>query len=333
MVDGKAAVTGDESLGCGHCAAICPTEAVTVGYINPHCAYIAPAELFEKYLDRVTVNTLTPDEHARLHPSHKAYIERTTEGIPDENYRKATAAYYGLVEFIDQQVGRLLGTLEQAGQLEETIIVYFSDHGEMLGEHGRWHKGCYYEGSAGIPLLARLPGASPALQGQTITSVVSLIDLLPTLGDWAGTDIPFEIDGHSLAPLIDGNCDGWKDEARSEYYSSGVMTRMIRQGDWKYCYHDQYDEAELYNLHDDPLEQHNLAGAPECQDLVSEFRKRVFDDGWGPEARARIADKLRKLAYYDMLGRCRKGLEGDPLINAVPDDWRPPPGLRNYLCE
>lgn len=306
---------------------------MTVGYINPHCAYIAPPELYEKYIDRVTVNDPALDERARLHPYHQAYIERTTAGVPAENFRKTTAAYYGLVDFIDQEIGRLLETLERTSQLENTIIVYFSDHGEMLGEHGRWHKGCYFEGSAGIPLIIRVPGRPAGRQGQTISSVVSLIDLLPTLADWAGTDVPFEIDGHSLAPLIAGESATWKDEARSEYYSSGEMTRMIRRGDWKYCYYDQHDEAELYNLREDPLEQLNRADDPECRDLVSEFKKCVFDDGWGAEARAQIAEKLRKWAYYEMLGRCRKKLEGNPLLDNIPDDWRPPAGLRNYLCE
>ncbi|MBT3376584.1 MAG: sulfatase-like hydrolase/transferase [Lentisphaerae bacterium] len=306
---------------------------MTVGYINPHCAYIAPPELYEKYTGRVNVNRSLAEKRLRLHPSHQAHIERTTAGVPRDNLTKATTAYYGLVDFIDQQVGKLLKTIEERELLDNTIIVYFSDHGEMLGEHGRWHKGCFFEGSAGVPLIVRVPGQPHERQGQTIPAVVSLIDLLPTLADWAGTDVPFETDGHSLVPLITGNAPEWKDEARSEYYSAGELNRMIRQGDWKYCYYAQDGEAELYNLREDPQEQHNRAGDPECQDVVAELRERVIDDGWGAEARAQIAEKLRGLAYYEMLGRCRRNLEDDPLVGSVPDDWRPPSGLRNYLCE
>jgi len=117
---------------------------MTVGFFNPHCPYIAPRKLLDKYYDRIPFSLPSREEINALHPFHKAYRELIEiESVPEENLRKAKAAYYGLVELVDSWIGRILSTLDETGLARDTIVIYFSDHGEMLGEHGRWHKGCF----------------------------------------------------------------------------------------------------------------------------------------------------------------------------------------------
>lgn len=118
--------------------------------------------------------------------------------------RRARAGYYGLITYLDEKIGRLLAVLEETGQRDNTLIVHFSDHGEMNGEHGMWRKSSFYEASARVPLQMVWPGRiAPA---RRVAQVVSIVDLVATLVDVAGD---------SLMELIGGRGQDWKDEAFS----------------------------------------------------------------------------------------------------------------------
>jgi choline-sulfatase len=192
-------------------------------------------------------------------------------------------AYYGLVSYIDRKVGELLAALEQTGQRDTTMVIFTSDHGDMLAEKRMVQKRCFYEWSARIPLIMCFPDGRYA--GQTVTQPVSLLDLLPTLLDLA--DVPPEVrlpmDGRSLIGLLDGT---ERDERPifAEYHVEKVRAPcfMVRQGPYKYIYIHGYDR-QLFDLTADPDEWHNVAGQPALRAVEDTLHRRIlaqFDPDW-----------------------------------------------------
>lgn len=179
--------------------------------------------------------------------------------IPEDRVRRARAAYFGMVTEMDEYVGWILDELEKTGQLENTLFVYTSDHGEMGGEHGLWLKNVLLEPAARVPLI--LAGAGLP-RGKTVDTPVSHVDMVATLLDAAGVARPPELRGQSLLPLARGAAGAHPGFAFSESHSEGNCTGsfMIRKGDWKYIYFSG-DVPLLFNLKDDPGEFRNLAGS------------------------------------------------------------------------
>jgi choline-sulfatase len=206
----------------------------------------------------------------------------------ERDVRRATAAYYGMVETIDSHFGRLLETLRHLGQdLDDWIIVYCSDHGEMLGEHGLWEKFRFYEGSARVPLLLRWPKGFPG--GRVITQNVNLCDLYATLCDLAGLPIPPGLDSRSLRPLLEGRTAGWSGESLSQFTDHV----MIKQGPLKYQYYGAEGPEVLFDLAADPGETTNRMGDAEYQEAARGFRHRLAELGLGvaPASLSRQATK------------------------------------------
>lgn len=195
------------------------------------------------------------------------------ENDPSEA-RKRMASYYGNLAQTDDCVGQVLGALTRLGLDHNTIVIYTSDHGEMLGDLGLWDKFQFYEGSCGVPLMVRVPGGAPAV----CDTPVSLISLSATLTDLCDVPSPGPSDGKSFAPLVR------QPQSRADHgpvfaeYSLGNKGAkyMIRDGDYKYTYWT-HDTPELYNLHSDPQEMHNLAARPEHQATVERLKKRLFE--------------------------------------------------------
>ncbi|NOY75352.1 MAG: sulfatase-like hydrolase/transferase [Kiritimatiellaeota bacterium] len=290
---------------------------MTAGFFNPHCPYIAPRELFDKYYEKVPFSTPPKEEIDALHPFHKAYRRVIgVDDVPDENMRKAKVAYYGLVELLDGWIGMILNTLEETGLGGDTIVVYFSDHGEMLGEHGRWHKGCFFEESVRVPLIIRMPGQENT--GGRISEVVSLLDLLPTVCEWGDADMFSQVSGKSLIPLMNGITDSRENIVKAEYYDRGC-NRMARKGKWKLCFYGNYEDCELYDLESDPYEKHNRADDPICRQVVEELKELVFSDGWNTDVLEKSDDKLNKHRYYEMISNFGNTANNSPLLTKLPD--------------
>jgi choline-sulfatase len=291
------------------------------GFLLPHCPFIAPPEVFDFYRDRVRAPGLTADDIAALHPFHHAYRRVIDiDGVPEANLDRAAAAYYGLVDVLDQNVGRLMSTLQNNGFAENTIVVYFSDHGEMLGQHGRWHKESFFEDAARVPLMIRYPDRpSPAV----VAEPCSLVDLMPTLCDWIGADPPPGIDGQSLAgesapsgdrpvkvevyPLWPGN------------YEEIKSNRMVRRGPWKLSYYSAFDSFELFNLADDPGETRNLAGDPACAAIRKQLTDALFQDGWTAHTGRDHVRRLNANGFLDVIRSFRAACRNDPLPKNCPD--------------
>jgi choline-sulfatase len=282
--------------------------AAAVGFVLPHCPFIAPRDLYEKYYDKVDI----PEVEEAHPPTMSRYrsIRRLSNPHPEltaEQVRRARAAYFALVELFDGHIGRILSALDDTGLAENTLVVYTSDHGELAGEHGCWTKSCYYEGSVGVPLIARLPGA--IAPGSVSGAVCNLMDIGPTLADAAGAPFEHDTDGRSLWPTMTGHHQAdWADETTSEFVDirhRRLPSRMIRSGPWKLWAFGDEDNLPraLYNLEEDPGEMHDRIDDPSYTEIKEELLRKVHE-GWDParaarESEAQEADR----AVIDAWGR------------------------------
>jgi choline-sulfatase len=195
--------------------------------------------------------------------------------ITEDDVRRARRAYYGNCTYVDEWTGKILDTVQALGLADDTVTLVTADHGDMIGEHGLWYKMNFFEGSARIPLMIHAPRRYAA---KRVSSPVSLVDVLPTLTDLAGTsDSVRRRDGTSLV----GHCEGSSNDETTvfgEYLAEGAIAPivMIRRGRWKFI-HSPADPDQLFDLTNDPREVHNLAGDPEAGDLVQELRAEVAE--------------------------------------------------------
>jgi choline-sulfatase len=252
---------------------------VYLGLHDPHYPYHCEEELFRYYLPRVgEPSPEAPMEHPFLGLS--PWPPRRTQvgtDIPRREARRARAAYFGKVETMDARYGEALEELRQAGEdLDEWIIVYCSDHGEMLGDHGVWEKQKFYEASARTPLIIRAPRYLP--QGTVVDANVSLCDLFPTLCELAGLDVPDGLDGRSLVALAKGQDPDWRDEACSFFLQQGFCNGMVKQGSLKYQWYGHADRGPmpevLFDLATDPEEMENRIDDPAYADAIQRLRQR-----------------------------------------------------------
>lgn len=203
--------------------------------------------------------------------------------MSDEQKQQATADYYAMVELIDEQVGRMMETLKATNQLDNTVVIFHSDHGEMLGDHGLYWKGAYfYEELVHVPLIISYP--KKLQQNIQSNALVELVDLAPTILDLAGLDIPYYMQGRSLVSLMKGEVDPdyHKDYVYCEYYYAlkeihDVYATMYFDGTHKIIVHHEDTLGELYNLEQDPDEFDNLWSDPDYQTEKFELVKKCFD--------------------------------------------------------
>lgn len=264
--------------------------ALNVGFVLPHPPFKAPQKYYDQYpLDQIDLPNLPEGHLSELHPFHQRYFARVgvQPGYPPEQViRETRATYYGMVTYMDMLIGKLIQVLETTGQSENTAIIYLSDHGEMMGEHGRWGKMCFFEQAARIPLIISYPFTM--LKGIRCNDIVSTVDVTSTILDLAGilSDLPDFIhpDGESLRPLLQQpdarKTSGMISELYHEYTTS-APTAMYREGRYKFNYY--HGEApELFDLEADPKEMHNLASSAEYQHVIEDMRHKLLTQ-WDPE--------------------------------------------------
>jgi arylsulfatase len=197
--------------------------------------------------------------------------------------RTLQAAYYAMIKLIDDQVGRILEALEESGQRDNTLIIFMSDHGETLGDHGLIQKGCrFYEGLVRVPLIISWPGH--VRQGVRGDALVELTDIAPMLLELAGEPVPEEMTGKSLWPMLSGEQapDHHRDFVRCEYYDAldqpdATHGTMYRDGRYKLNVYHGHNLGELYDLQEDPDEYVNLWDDPAHQMLKLDLMQRSFD--------------------------------------------------------
>jgi arylsulfatase A-like enzyme len=202
--------------------------------------------------------------------------------MTDRDKREVTAAYYAMVELIDKQVGRMLTALGETGQLENTIVIFMSDHGEMLGDHGVYLKGPhFYDEAVRVPLI--FSWKDRFATDLRADCLMELIDIAPTLLEAANIEIPETIQGRSLMPILLGQADAsqHRDYVFSEYYNAWTHKHsygsMLRTREEKIVVYHGTDQGELYDLKNDPNEFENLWNTPEHANRKLRLMKACFD--------------------------------------------------------
>jgi len=250
-----------------------------VSLLQPHYPFFTDQKHFDYYLDRVPIFTQKPCDHPVLSLSQQG----RPVNVCDEAIRRATAAYYGMTETMDGYFGQVLDKIESLGEnLDEWIIVYTSDHGEMLGEHGIWEKTRFYEGGVRVPMIIRWPREFTG--GRAVDENVNLCDLFATLCELAGLDVPSGLDSRSMVPLLRGESAEWNNESISQMGKSHLM---IKRDHLKYQYYGEEAPEVLFDLRADPGETRNVASGREYSEAMSKFRARLSSLGHGPRADAR----------------------------------------------
>ena len=223
---------------------------------QPHFPLLCEEDLFNHYLPLVPVASNEP-------PPEHPLVGKHVSSVTDEAIRRATAAYYGMVEATDRRFARVIETLREVGQdPDDWLIVFTSDHGDMLGNHGCWQKRSFYEESVGVPLFIVGPGVDPGRSSR----ISNLVDLFPTLCSLAGLPVPEGLDGKDLFQPAD--------ETLSQIGSSHFM---LRQGKWKYMFFGSDASEQLFDLAADPREMINRAQDPSCADVLQKLRSRLHD--------------------------------------------------------
>lgn len=235
--------------------------ALHVSFVAPHFPLVAPGEFYSLYPhDRIP----KPEQYAPSErPSHP--VVRALARVwnfddffdSEEQVLRARAGYYGLVSFLDSNIGRLLTALDESGERDATFVVYTSDHGEMLGNKGIWSTSALYEDSVGIPLVVAGPGVA---KGAVVDVPVSHVDVLPTLLQVSGGTSTWPGPGRSLLEI--GSAQSRR-TVMSEYHGGGAITGcfMLRRGRWKYHHYVGY-APELFDIEADPSESRDLGADP-----------------------------------------------------------------------
>ncbi|MDF1814718.1 MAG: sulfatase [Verrucomicrobiales bacterium] len=258
-----------------------------VGFFRPHTPYVAP----KKYFDWYPVESL----HLPYAPENDRDDIPTAafaHNCPVPNYNlekpvllKAIQAYYATVSFVDAQIGRIMASLEEQGLLENTVIVFWSDHGYHLGEHGGiWQKRTLFEPCSSAPMIISVPGAKG--NGQICRKIVEFVDIYPTVAEAGGQKIPEHCAGRSLLPLLKDPLAEWKNEEAitqilrpsDHRLPQPVMGCSIRTPRWRYTeWADGNDGVELYDYHSDPEEFRNLAINPDATTaaIIKDLQKRL----------------------------------------------------------
>jgi choline-sulfatase len=272
--------------------------SLSVGFMLPHPPYVARREDFERYAGRMTPPTKPLPMDQVTHSFLRAWREHTgIAEVSDAEVLRSRAAYWGLVQRVDSLVGQILHALEANGLAKDTLIIYTSDHGDMVGEHGLWWKHVFYEESVKVPLILSWPGVIPA--GQRCSRVVSALDVTATLLDALGAPALPNSPGRSFLGLVSDArpTPDWDDVAFSEYCADEYVPpaidggrtyqRMIRQGQWKLIYYHGLT-PQLFDLDADLGEQVDRSHDPACRAVRAELTARLLD-GWDPES---IATKM-----------------------------------------
>lgn len=245
---------------------------LAVGFVRPHVPFVAPKSYFEPYPhEEVIMPVKVEGDWDDIPKKGINYVTSVNGKMNAEQERKAVAAYYAAVSYMDAQVGKVLNTLKEEGLEDNTIVIFTSDHGFHLGEHNFWMKVSLHEESARTPLIIKVPGKKPAV----CSSFAELIDLYPTVSELAGLQVSEHLQGKSLVPTLDNSGHKVRDMAFS--VTQGGKTFLLRDENWAYI---QYNEdaslgIELFDMNNDPKQFTNLAHYPKYAGVVDDFKAKL----------------------------------------------------------
>lgn len=261
-------------------------------FTQPHWYWNTPKEYYYKYdPDTIDLPLALPGE---LESNAVAYSMADQAGWlrnTEEMNRLGRARYYGSISWLDSNIAKLLDTLDELGLADNTLVVYFTDHGDMAGEKGMWIKNQMYDSASRIPLIFRLPGVIPA--GVKIDELINHVDLFPTLAGLVGAneDLPDNLTGLDLSDLVIGaGSEDAEANVRRRTYTFSVqglksaesipLQVMARSHRWKFIQYEQEAADRRYVLYDmehDPAETHNLAYEEQWQSIVEQHRQAIAE--------------------------------------------------------
>ena len=266
-----------------------------LSFIKPHWPYVAPAPYNELYgPNQIVAPNRTAGERDAPHPVIAAYMEHAeSQSFQREEVRDTVIpVYMGLIKQIDDELGRLFDYMSSAGRLDDTLIVFTSDHGDYLGDHWLGEKELFHEESVRLPMIVADPSsAADATRGTASNALVEAIDLVPTFIEAVGGEVEKQrLEGRSLLPLLRDATppDDWRDAAFSEIdfafrgarmklamEPDQALSWMVRTARWKYIYFEGFP-PQLFDIEEDPQEQRDFGQSPDHSDVRAELHERLF---------------------------------------------------------
>lgn len=256
-----------------------------MSFVRPHPPFDPPQVFFDMYKDLELPDPPVGDWAETEDEDKSGFNPVTSTGIvPKNRLKRAQAAYYALITHIDYQIGRFLMAMEEHGVLNNTVILFCSDHGELLGDHHLFRKSLAYEGSAKVPFILADPGNLLKLKkNRIVDEVIELRDIMPTLLDAANVEIPASVEGRSVVPLCQGAPVVWRDYIHGEHTFGLQSHHYLTDGKEKYIWYSQTGEEQLFNLEQDPKELTNLAHKIEYAHRLRYWRERLIEELHGRE--------------------------------------------------
>lgn len=253
---------------------------IACGINKPHIPFWAPRSYFDAYPTQSLRPVPVPEGDLEDVPQQAVNKKRPREfgftpGTENTELRlKYMQAYHACVSFADAQIGLLLDALESNGLRDNTIVVFFSDHGYHLGEHYLWGKMTLFEECARVPLIVRVPGITP--EGSVCSGLVELVDVYPTLAELCRLPLPPGVQGRSFTAQLSDPAHSGRESAYTMLRRGRTLGRSIRTARWRYAEWLPSGKAELYDLAHDPQELTNLANDPQSAKIVADMHARLL---------------------------------------------------------
>ena len=257
-----------------------------LSYVRPHSPLDPPQYYFDMYyriLEKISDTELSDWAEKLGFSRHVERVDSLVGKLEIEEMRRMLAGYYGLVTQIDHQINRFIIHLQEHQLLEDSIIIFTSDHGDQLGEHGLFRKGFAYQGSIHIPLIVYDPGQNIAPKEKLksiVTDIVELRDILPSLIDFSTSDVLENVDGRSIKPLMieDYPILDWRTYLHGEHVLGEYSNHYILALPWKYIWHSQKGVEQLFNLEEDPHEMRDLSGDKQYNNELNRLRQTLIQE-------------------------------------------------------
>ena len=249
---------------------------LAIGFHKPHDPFIAPKKYFDMYPLEDCDPPVLPEGWK---PPYKHTLPGATtifNKFTDQDKREFLRSYYACTSFMDAQVGKLMDALKETGQLENTLIVFFGDHGYHLGEHNWWNKVTIFEKGTNAPFI--MAGPAVGKKGGDLDAMFEFIDIYPTLANiFQLKNIPEDLEGKSFAAVVNDPSKPFRTEVRAVIRRGEMLGRMVKNSKWRYIEWDNGKKGrELYDQKNDPVEYYNLAESPKYLSVVSEMRKLLY---------------------------------------------------------
>ncbi len=288
---------------------------LNVSYFHPHQPGVPPEYYFNMYMDMDLPEPVKGDwSKVDEIPRRGMPVASTRINLDPLAIKQFQAGYYGCITHIDHQIGRILKRIP-----ENTIIVFISDHGEMLGDHGYARKGYGFEGSSRIPFIFKFPKNMEINPNQVREEVVELMDVMPSLLSAAGIAVPDGVEGKSLMPLLTGKDSSWREYIHGEIAALGepdnepkTGMQYLTDGKWKYIWHPGTGEEFFFNLENDPQELENLSESSDYISKIEIWRQRLIEQLAGRQEGFTDGKKLLKTKGITRLCRPEIFRSGTP---------------------